>query len=76
MERCDRSRAAFSNLVRYETRLYNALGVRLTAEHSLSTGQYEFMWFIGGWDGCGANDLAIAVGATSKGVDCMEAAGW
>lgn len=71
---------AFSDLVRYETRLYNALGVRLKAEHGLSTSQYEFLRFIGGRDDCRVNDLArefvVAVGATSKGVDRLEAAGW
>jgi DNA-binding MarR family transcriptional regulator len=71
---------AFSDLVRYETRLYNALGARLKAEHGLSAGQYEFLRFIGGRDDCRVNDLArefaVAVGATSKGVDRLEAAGW
>lgn len=40
----------------------------------------EFLRAIGQNPGCGANDLArefaIAVGATSKGVDRPEAAGW
>lgn len=70
----------FSDLVRYETRLYNALGARLRAEHGLTIGQFEFLRMIGGRDGCRVNDLArefaIAVGATSKGVDRLEAAGW
>ncbi|GAA3431785.1 MarR family winged helix-turn-helix transcriptional regulator [Kutzneria kofuensis] len=70
----------FSDLVRYETRLYNVLGARLRAEHGVTIGQFEFLRFIGGRDGCRVNDLAqefaIAVGATSKGVDRLEAAGW
>lgn len=70
----------FADLVRYETRLYNAVGARLKAEHGLSAGQYEFLAMIGGRDDCRVNDLArefaIAVGATSKGVDRLEAAGW
>ena len=70
----------FSDLVRYETRLYNALGARLRAEHGLTIGQFEFLRMIGGRDDCRVNDLAqefaIAVGATSKGVDRLETAGW
>ncbi|MEU1624900.1 MarR family winged helix-turn-helix transcriptional regulator [Streptomyces sp. NPDC020096] len=70
----------FADLVRYETRLYNALGERLRAEHGLTTGQFEFLRIIGGRDDCRVNDLAhevaITVGATSKGVDRLEAAGW
>lgn len=70
----------FMDLVRYETRLYNALGERLRTEHGLTMGQYEFLRIIDGRDGCRVNDLAgeaaITVGATSKGVDRLEAAGW
>ena len=70
----------FADLVRYETRLYNALGERLKAGHGLSMGQFEFLRIIGGRDDCRVNDLAldiaITVGATSKAVDRLEAAGW
>ncbi|MFJ1601823.1 MarR family winged helix-turn-helix transcriptional regulator [Streptomyces sp. NPDC088253] len=70
----------FADLVRYETRLYNVLGERLRAEHGLTAGQFEFLRIIGGRDDCRVNDLAqevaITVGATSKGVDRLEAAGW
>jgi len=70
----------FADLVRYETRLYNALGERLRAEHGLTTAQFEFLRIIGGRDRCRVNDLAheiaITVGATSKAVDRLEAAGW
>ncbi|WP_327065863.1 MarR family winged helix-turn-helix transcriptional regulator [Kitasatospora sp. NBC_01250] len=70
----------FADLVRYETRLYNALGERLRAEHGLTTSQFEFLRIIGGREDCRVNDLAhevaITVGATSKGVDRLEAAGW
>jgi DNA-binding MarR family transcriptional regulator len=66
--------------VRYETRLYNAVGDRLKGEHGLSMGQFEFLRVIGGRDDCRVNDLAqdiaITVGATSKAVDRLEAAGW
>ncbi|WP_343234599.1 MULTISPECIES: MarR family winged helix-turn-helix transcriptional regulator [unclassified Streptomyces] len=70
----------FMDLVRYETRLYNALGERLRTEHGLTMGQYEFLRIIDSQDDCRVNDLAeeaaITVGATSKGVDRLEAAGW
>ncbi len=70
----------FMDLVRYETRLYNALGERLRAEHGLTMGQFEFLRIIDSRDDCRVNDLAeeaaITVGATSKGVDRLEAAGW
>ncbi|MFE9566288.1 MarR family winged helix-turn-helix transcriptional regulator [Streptomyces sp. NPDC006487] len=70
----------FTDLVRYETRLYNALGERLRGAHGLTLGQYEFLHIIEGRDGCRVNDLAedaaITVGATSKAVDRLEAAGW
>ncbi|WP_329561009.1 MarR family winged helix-turn-helix transcriptional regulator [Kitasatospora sp. NBC_01266] len=70
----------FADLVRYETRLYNVLGERLRAEHGLTAGQFEFLRIIGGRDDCRVNDLAhevaITVGATSKAVDRLEAAGW
>jgi len=70
----------FGDLVRYETRLYNALEKRLRAEHGLTMGQFEFLRFIDGRDDGRVNDLAqdiaITVGATSKAVDRLEAAGW
>ncbi|MET7457801.1 MarR family winged helix-turn-helix transcriptional regulator [Streptomyces sp. NPDC005574] len=70
----------FMDLVRYETRLYNALSERLRAEHVLTMGQFEFLRIIDGRDDCRVNDLAqeaaITVGATSKAVDRLEAAGW
>jgi MarR family multiple antibiotic resistance transcriptional regulator len=70
----------FADLVRYETRLYNLLGERLRAEHGLSAGQFEFLQLIERRDRCRvqdlANEFAITVGATSKAVDRLEAAGW
>ncbi|MER7723289.1 MarR family winged helix-turn-helix transcriptional regulator [Streptomyces sp. NPDC096323] len=70
----------FMDVVRYETRLYNALGERLRTEHGLTMGQFEFLRIIESRDDCRVNDLAeeaaITVGATSKGVDRLEAAGW
>ncbi|HTI20443.1 MAG TPA: MarR family transcriptional regulator [Kutzneria sp.] len=71
----------FTDLVRYETRLYNVLAERLRAEHGLSLGQFEFLRIVGDRAGtCRvqdiAEDIAITVGATSKAVDRLEAAGW
>ena len=71
----------FADLVRYETRLYNTLNARLRSAHGLTTSQYEFLRAIGAHAGrCRVNDLAeefaIAVGATSKSMDRLEAAGW
>lgn len=71
----------FMDLVRYETRLYNALGEQLRTEHGLTMGQYEFLRIIDSRDGCRVNDLAeqaaITVGATSKGWTAWKPpAGW
>ncbi|MDP9841599.1 MarR family winged helix-turn-helix transcriptional regulator [Streptosporangium lutulentum] len=69
----------FTDLVRVETRLYNALDARLKAEHDLPLGQFEFLRFIAQRDMARVYDLAhetaITVGATSKAVDRLEAAG-
>jgi DNA-binding MarR family transcriptional regulator len=70
----------FADLVRYETRLYNVLGERLRAEHGIVLSQFEFLRLIDGRPGCRVQDIAqefaITVGATSKGVDRLEKAGW
>ncbi|MFF3013834.1 MarR family winged helix-turn-helix transcriptional regulator [Streptomyces sp. NPDC057939] len=70
----------FLDLVRAETRLYNAVGSRLRAEHGLTLGQFEFLQIIDRVDGCRVLDivgeLAITVGAVSKAVDRLVAAGW
>jgi DNA-binding MarR family transcriptional regulator len=69
----------FTDLVRVETRLYNALDTRLKAEHDLPLGQFEFLRFIAQRGTARVYDLAheaaITVGATSKAVDRLEAAG-
>ncbi|MDX2970758.1 MarR family winged helix-turn-helix transcriptional regulator [Kribbella solani] len=71
--------AMFTDLVRLETRLYNVLDARLKVEHDLPLGQFEFLRFIASRDTARVFDLArevaITVGATSKAVDRMEAAG-
>lgn len=70
----------FIDLVRVETRLYNAVDDRLRAEHGLTVGQYELMRFIGERHNCRVYDIvrevAITVGAASKAVDRLERAGW
>ncbi|MEU3165175.1 MarR family winged helix-turn-helix transcriptional regulator [Streptosporangium sp. NPDC006930] len=70
----------FTDLVRVETRLYNAVSARLRAEHGLGLGQFEFLEIIDRVPGCRVLDivseLAITVGAVSKAVDRLVAAGW
>lgn len=70
----------FEDLVRVETRLFNAVSTRLKSEHGLSLGQYELLSIIGRRPGCRVQDLvdevAVTVGAASKAVDRLEAAGW
>lgn len=71
--------ALFTDLVRLETRLYNALDARLKAEHQLPLGQFEFLRFISEHGTTRvfdlAREMAITVGATSKAVDRLESAG-
>ncbi|MFF3514516.1 MarR family winged helix-turn-helix transcriptional regulator [Streptomyces sp. NPDC002573] len=70
----------FSDLVRVETRLYNAASARLRAEQGLGLGQFELLEIIDRVPGCRVLDivgeLAITVGAVSKAVDRLVAAGW
>lgn len=70
----------FEDLVRAETRLYNAIDARLRDRHGLSLGQYEFLQIISRREECRVLDIVrevgITVGAVSKGVDRLEAAGW
>ncbi|MFK0191996.1 MarR family winged helix-turn-helix transcriptional regulator [Kitasatospora sp. NPDC090308] len=72
--------ALFADLIRCETRLYNALGDRLRERHGIVTSQYEFLHYLREHPGCRVADLAaefaIGVGATSKGVDRLEKQGW
>jgi len=70
----------FEDLVRAETRLYNAVDARLRDRHGLTLGQYELLTIISRRDGCRVLDIVrtvgITVGAASKAVDRLEAAGW
>jgi DNA-binding MarR family transcriptional regulator len=70
----------FDDLVRCETRLYNATGDALRNEHGLTTVQFEFLRALRETPGMRVADLAvrfaIGVGASSKGIDRLEALGW
>ena len=69
----------FVDLVRVETRLYNAVSDRLRAEHGVGLGQFEFLEIIDRLPGCRVLDIVrevgITVGAVSKAVDRLEGAG-
>ncbi|WP_037913055.1 MarR family winged helix-turn-helix transcriptional regulator [Actinacidiphila yeochonensis] len=70
----------FTDFVRVETRLYNAVSARLRAEQGLGLGQFDFLEIIDRVPECRVLDivgeLAITVGAVSKAVDRLVAAGW
>src|ERR1700754_1176755 len=73
--------AFFEDLVRAETRLYNALGERLRREHDgLQTSQFMFLRYLGEHPDARVPDVAatfaIGIGTTSKAVDRHEQAGW
>jgi DNA-binding MarR family transcriptional regulator len=72
--------ALYTDLVRAETRLYNRVDARLRAEHGMTLGTLEFLQIIDRRPACRVYDIAhevdITVGATSKGVDRLEAKGW
>jgi DNA-binding MarR family transcriptional regulator len=72
--------AFFDDLVRCETRVYNALSDRLRAEHSIVTSQFESLRHLRDHPGARVADIAaafaIGIGATSKGVDRLEKRGW
>jgi len=70
----------FSELIRYETELWNAVEARLRQVHGLDLSWFEPMQVIERTPACRVNDIAealsITVGGTSKLVDRIEAAGW
>ncbi|WP_405393736.1 MarR family winged helix-turn-helix transcriptional regulator [Microbispora hainanensis] len=70
----------FSDLVRCETRLYNALNDRLRERHGIVTSQFEALRYLRDHPGSRVADLAaefaVGIGATSKGVDRLEQRGW
>ncbi|MEV6803429.1 MarR family transcriptional regulator [Streptomyces sp. NPDC051132] len=70
----------FADLVRCETRLYNALNDRLRERHGIVTSQFEALRHLRDHPGSRVADLAaefaIGVGAASKSVDRLEKQGW
>ncbi|GAA5177008.1 MarR family winged helix-turn-helix transcriptional regulator [Rugosimonospora acidiphila] len=69
----------FSDLVRCETRLYNALNDRLRERHGIVTSQFEFLRYLRDHPGARVADLAAefaaGIGAISKGADRLERQG-
>jgi DNA-binding MarR family transcriptional regulator len=70
----------FSELIRFETELWNAVEARLRQAHALDLSWFEPMQVIERTPACRVHDIAaalsITVGGTSKLVDRIEAAGW
>ncbi|MEV8547582.1 MarR family winged helix-turn-helix transcriptional regulator [Streptomyces sp. NPDC051572] len=70
----------FADLVRCETRLYNALNDRLRERHGIVTSQFEALRYLRDHPESRVADLAtefaIGIGATSKTVDRLERQGW
>jgi MarR family transcriptional regulator, organic hydroperoxide resistance regulator len=73
-------RVLFSELVRLETELWDAVEDRLRSDHGITLPFFEFMQIIARHPGCRVQDIAaelsITVGGTSKIVDRIEAAGY
>jgi MarR family transcriptional regulator, organic hydroperoxide resistance regulator len=73
-------RFLFSELVRLETELWNAVEGRLQADFGVTLPVFEFLQVISRNPACRVNDisaeLAITVGGTSKIVDRIEASGY
>jgi MarR family transcriptional regulator, organic hydroperoxide resistance regulator len=69
----------FSELVRLETELWDAVEERLQKDHGANLPTFEFIQVISRVPGCRVQDIAaslsITVGGTSKIVDRIEAAG-
>jgi MarR family multiple antibiotic resistance transcriptional regulator len=72
--------AFFDDLVRCETRLYNAIGEKLRAEHGIVAPQFELLRYLRDHPGSRVADVAttfaVGIGAISKMVDRLEARGW
>lgn len=70
----------FADLVRCETRLYNALNDRLRERHGIVTSQFEALRYLRDHPGSRVADLAaefaVGVGAVSKSADRLERRGW
>lgn len=72
--------AFFDDLVRVETRIYNAVNDRLRAAHGIVASQFELLRYLRDHPQSRVADLAtafaIGIGAASKAVDRHEANGW
>jgi DNA-binding MarR family transcriptional regulator len=72
-------KALFSELIRFETELWNAVDARLRSEHDLQLTWFEPMQVMSKHRACRVFDikeeLSITVGGASKLVDRIEAAG-
>jgi DNA-binding MarR family transcriptional regulator len=70
----------FADLVRAETRLYNAVAERVKAEADISAGHFELLRYVRDHPDARVADassaFAIGVGTTSKIVDRLEKEGW
>ena len=70
----------FDDLVRCETRLYNAIGDSLRAEHGIVAAQFEFLRYLRDHPRSRVADIAATfaagIGAVSKMTDRLEACGW
>jgi MarR family transcriptional regulator, multiple antibiotic resistance protein MarR len=70
----------FTELVRVETRLYNAVEERMKAEAGVGAGHFELLRYVRDHSDARVADLAsafaIGVGTTSKIVDRLEKQGW
>jgi MarR family multiple antibiotic resistance transcriptional regulator len=72
--------AFFDDLVRCETRVYNAVSDKLRAEHGIVASQYEVLRYLRIHPESRVADIAgtfvIGIGAASKSIDRLEAQGW
>jgi DNA-binding MarR family transcriptional regulator len=70
----------FTDLVRVETRLYNAVAERVKAQAGIGAGHFELLRYVRDHPDARVADLAAAfalgVGTTSKIVDRVEKEGW
>lgn len=73
-------RRIYSDLIRLEIELWDAVDRRMRDECGLSMAAFDVMQVIAQTPGCRVYDIAralsITVGGTSKGVDRIEAAGY
>ena len=70
----------FDDLVRCETRLYNAVGDKLRADHGIVASQFELLRYLQDHPSARVADVAATfaagIGAISKGIDRLESRGW